>query len=199
MRASASFTAVRLRARPASERPAPRPTASCGSSPSRAQATAARGGGVADAHLPGSENIRFLLRRPAARAGPGQYRLLTLGAGHGGTLGNVVGPRADTAVHKAGDGRVGQHAHIHRHYPAICLSGHVADGAVAFRQGLCHHGGDAAVCLGNPPATTPLSAQSTSRVRLCRRTSALPVTAAMRAMSSSSAPRLPSGFARASQ
>ena len=50
-----------------------------------------------------------------------------------------------------------------------------------------------------PRATTPLSAQSTSRVRLCRRTSALPVIAATRAMSSSKAPRLPSGFARASQ
>ena len=50
-----------------------------------------------------------------------------------------------------------------------------------------------------PSRTTPLSAQSTSKVRFASETSALPVNAAIRWTAVSKSPKLPKGFATASQ
>ena len=116
----------------------------------------AGGGGVADAHLPGGDELvprlDALARQVDAHLdhGPG------LLPGHGRTLGDVAGAPAQLAVQHRRMIHLGEHPHVHRNHLGPRHPGHLVDVAGAPGDAQGHRRGNRGVGLGDPLGHHPV-------------------------------------------
>ena len=197
--ARAASTAATLRARPASDSPAPRPVSSAAGRPSRAQATAAE---VVVLPIPISPvQMSRAPRSACSRTSSAPVRTAFL---HCSRV--MAGPAAQSPVPLAtrqsrtpgapGKSSIPMSTGRTAHRATAAIRQTVLSPAPRARATEAVTSGPHWV---TPRATTPLSAQNTSRVRGESCSSSSPVRAATRTRTSSRRPRLPRGLATRSQ
>ena len=195
----AARIAAFFRSSPASERPAPRPQSASGSQPSRTAATAA-----AVVVLPMPISPTASRRSPAAARSMASSAPLRMARRQSSRL--MAGPRLISAVpfrtrRESTPGVPGK-SNTPISTGNTRHSASAAMGLTVLRPSARARVTAAVTPLPHwvtPRATTPLSAQNTSRLRGLSAISAEPVAPAMRSSASSRRPRLPRGLATPSQ